>query len=104
VLIVEPGAFRTSFSGGSLHQSAAMPEYAETVGPTREMITGIDGRQPGDPALAARAILTALDAEPTPLRLVLGNDAVDALVGHLDSVRAEIAAWEKVSRGTDLAE
>jgi len=102
VLIVEPGAFRTSFSGGSLHQSAAMPEYAGTVGPTRETITGIDGRQPGDPALAARAILAALDAEKTPLRLVLGNDAVDALIGHLDQVRTEIAEWEKVSRGTDL--
>jgi NAD(P)-dependent dehydrogenase (short-subunit alcohol dehydrogenase family) len=102
VLIVEPGAFRTSFSGGSLHQSAAMPEYAGTVGPTREMITGIDGRQPGDPERAARAVLAALDAEKTPLRLVLGSDAVDALTGHLDQVRTEIADWEAVSRSTDL--
>ena len=53
VLIVEPGAFRTGFSGGALVQSRAMPEYEETVGPTRRMITGIDGAQPGDPAAAA---------------------------------------------------
>jgi len=49
VLIVEPGAFRTGFSGGALAQSREMPEYAETVGPTREMIMGIDGIQPGRP-------------------------------------------------------
>ena len=34
VLIVEPGAFRTSFSGGGLHESEAMDAYADTVGPT----------------------------------------------------------------------
>jgi NAD(P)-dependent dehydrogenase (short-subunit alcohol dehydrogenase family) len=67
VLIVEPGAFRTGFSGGALAHSQSMPEYAETVGPTREMITGINGTQPGDPAKAAQAILTALDSENTPL-------------------------------------
>jgi hypothetical protein len=61
-----------------------------------------DGTQPGDPAKAAAAVLAALDAEDTPLRLPLGDDAVDAIVGHLDSVRAEIAAWEKVSRDTRL--
>ena len=76
VLIVEPGAFRTGFSGGGLVESQALPEYQATVGATREMIKGIDGTQPGDPSKAAEAILTALDAEDTPLRLPLGNDAV----------------------------
>jgi hypothetical protein len=36
------------------------------------------GAQPGDPARAAAAILAALDAPSTPLRLPLGSDAVDA--------------------------
>jgi hypothetical protein len=63
-----------------------------------------DGTQPGDPANAATAILTALEAEQTPLRLPLGNDAVDAVLGHLDSVRAEISTWEKTARDTTLDE
>lgn len=100
VLIVEPGAFRTGFSGGALVQSKEMPEYAQTVGPTREMITGINGTQPGDPAKAARAILTALDAEDAPLRLPLGADAVEGIRGKLDSVRAELDRWEDVSLST----
>ena len=100
VLIVEPGAFRTGFSGGALVQSKEMPEYAETVGPTREMITGINGTQPGDPAMAARAILTALDAEDTPLRLPLGADAVEGIRGKLDSVSAELDRWEDLALST----
>jgi NAD(P)-dependent dehydrogenase (short-subunit alcohol dehydrogenase family) len=101
VLIVEPGAFRTGLFGGALYQSAPMDAYAETVGPTRTMAAGAHGQQPGDPAKAAAAILTALDAEKTPLRLPLGNDAVDALVAHADAIRQELLEWEQVSRGTD---
>lgn len=100
VLVVEPGAFRTSFSGAALGRSARIAAYDTTVGPTRDMITGIDGTQPGDPARAAAAILTALAADETPLRLPLGDDAVDGVLGHLDAVRAEVLAWEPVSRAT----
>ena len=60
------------------------------------------GTQPGDPAKAAAAILAALDAEQTPLHLPLGDDAVDAILGQFDSVRADITTWEKVARDTAL--
>ncbi len=103
VLIVEPGAFRTSFSGAGLVESAELPAYAGTVGPTRRMIKGVDGAQPGDPAKAARAIRTALAADTTPLRLPLGDDAVDGILGHLGAVQDEVRAWEKLSRSTAVA-
>jgi hypothetical protein len=64
------------------------------------MIKGIDGVQPGDPAKAAAAILAAVDAPTTPLRLPLGDDAVDGILARLDTVAAEVRAWEKVSRDT----
>ncbi|MFI1200327.1 oxidoreductase [Streptomyces sp. NPDC020883] len=103
VLIVEPGAFRTNLFGkGSAHFSREHPAYAEKVGATRKLVQDGAGTQPGDPVKAAAAIRLALDAENTPLRLALGGDAVDFLVGHLDSVRSELALWEKVSRGTDF--
>ncbi|MGC4948700.1 oxidoreductase [Streptomyces sp. DT224] len=101
VLIVEPGSFRTGFAGGgALRQSAPLDAYADTVGPVRNGLPDSDGKQEGDPAKAADAILTALDAENTPLRLPLGNDATDAVLGALDASRAETLAWEKVSRST----
>lgn len=104
VLIVEPGAFRTGFSGGALVQSRETAAYEETVGRTRRMITGVDGVQPGDPEKAAEAILTALDAEQTPLRLPLGADAVEGIEGKLDSVRAELEQWRKLSVATAYEE
>lgn len=73
-----------------------------TVGATRQMTQDGDGEQPGDPAKAAAAIIAAIDAPQAPLRLPLGDDAVDAITGHLDSVRAELAAWEKTARDTRL--
>jgi NAD(P)-dependent dehydrogenase (short-subunit alcohol dehydrogenase family) len=103
VVVVEPGAFRTGFSGPSLVQSARIADYDATVGTTREMITGIDGVQPGDPAKAAAAILRALDAERPPFRLPLGDDAVDGILGHLESVGAEVREWESVARATAFA-
>ena len=101
VLIVEPGAFRTGLFGATT-DSEQIADYSATVGPTRRMIQASDGQQPGDPAKAAAAILTAVDAPETPLRLPLGDDAVDAISGHLDTVRAELATWEKVARDTRL--
>jgi len=103
VLIVEPGAFRTALFS-NITASAQIADYAATVGPTRHMTETGNGTQPGDPTKAAAAILTALDSEATPLRLPLGDDAVDAILGHLDSVRAEITTWEKLARDTRLAE
>ena len=101
VLVVEPGAFRTGLMG-SRSASAEIDDYADTVGPTRAMAAAADGTQPGDPAKAAAAILAALSAENTPLHLPLGNDGVDAVLGHLDAVRAEVTAWEKTARDTDF--
>jgi len=101
VLIVEPGAFRTGFFG-STTGSEQIAGYAGTVGATRQMVQASNGRQPGDPAKAAGAIITAIDAPETPLRLPLGDDAVDAISDHLDSVRTELATWEKIARDTRL--
>jgi NAD(P)-dependent dehydrogenase (short-subunit alcohol dehydrogenase family) len=105
VLVVEPGAFRTNLFGqGAAYFSEPMEAYASTVGATRQMVESGHGNQPGDPAKAAIAILTALDAEEPPLRLALGGDSVDGIRGHLAGVTAELDAWESVARETTFDE
>ena len=101
VLIVEPGAFRTSFNGaGSLLISQPIAAYDDQIGPVRTGMPEDDGKQPGDPSKAAAAILQVLDAEHAPLRLALGNDAVDGIGEVLDAAKAELAAWEQLGRST----
>ena len=102
VLIVEPGAFRTELFG-NISASTPMSDYAGTAGKTRDMIETSAGSQPGDPAKAAAAVLTALGAPNTPLRLPLGDDAVDAILAHLDGARADIVTWEGLARDTRLS-
>jgi NAD(P)-dependent dehydrogenase (short-subunit alcohol dehydrogenase family) len=103
-LIVEPGNFRTEFGGARMHRSREIDAYADTVGPTRAFIDGVDGTQEGDPRKAAGAILGALDAPNPPLRLALGADAVDAIRAKHERLRADLDAWEAVSRSTALDE
>jgi NAD(P)-dependent dehydrogenase (short-subunit alcohol dehydrogenase family) len=103
VLIAEPGAFRTEFGGARLHRSRELDAYTETAGANRAYMDGADGTQPGDPHRAAVAIIAALDDPDAPLRLALGDDAVDAIRAKHERLRADLDAWEQVSRATALA-
>ena len=103
VLVAEPGSFRTGFGGAGMHFSRDSGLYAATAGENRAYIEGIDGTQPGDPRKAAAAIVAALDAPDAPLRLALGDDAVDAIRAQHERLRADLDGWEHVSRATALA-
>jgi NAD(P)-dependent dehydrogenase (short-subunit alcohol dehydrogenase family) len=103
VMVVEPGGFRTDFAGRSLTQSATPIEaYADTAGKRRIEHDTAHGTQAGDPAKAAQALITAVEADQTPFMLLLGNDASDGFRAALDALRAEVDAWESVSRSTDF--
>ena len=104
VTIVEPGGFRTNFSGGSLRQAERVIDgYAGTPSErTRTSIGRHNGHELGDPAKAAAAIITALEAPDAPLRLVLGADAVGMVRHKIDAVSKQLAAWEAVSIATGV--
>jgi NAD(P)-dependent dehydrogenase (short-subunit alcohol dehydrogenase family) len=102
-MIVEPGAFRTGlFRKDAAYFSAEMPEYEETVGPTRAYVRGEHLKQPGDPVLAARAILTALDSDEPPLRLVLGSDAIGNIRNRFERLQGELDRWAKLGEATAI--
>jgi len=102
VTIIEPGGFRTDFAGASTKIAEGNPAYAETVGRTAAMQRDYDGKQPGDPARAAQAIISVVSAKNPPLRLVLGSDAY-ARAERTDEARlAELRAWRETSLSMDF--
>jgi NAD(P)-dependent dehydrogenase (short-subunit alcohol dehydrogenase family) len=104
VLIVEPGSFRTGFLGERSMRRArcSLDIYAATAGTTRQVVLQRAGRQIGDPALAASAIVTVASSPNPPLRLVLGRDALNRIEGKLASVGEELQAWKHLSSATDF--
>jgi NAD(P)-dependent dehydrogenase (short-subunit alcohol dehydrogenase family) len=100
VLIVEPGAFRTSLFGSAFRTMPAMEAYASTVGPTRAWAASSDGSQGGDPVKAARAIVDAVAAGCPTLRLPLGADAVKSIREKLALVKGDVDKTERVAVAT----
>lgn len=104
VTTLAPGQFRTDWAGRSMDRAPrSLSDYDAVIDPIRAARMAKSGNQPGDPARAAEALLALVDAPAPPLRLFLGSDAL-ALVEHkLGAMRAEIAAWNELSRSTDFA-
>ena len=102
VTILEPGGFRTDFAGASTQLREGRAEYDAVVGAAARRQRDYDGRQPGDPARAAQAILALAAMAQPPLRLALGSDAVQAIE---QADRARLAAldqWRALSVSTDF--
>jgi NAD(P)-dependent dehydrogenase (short-subunit alcohol dehydrogenase family) len=103
VTVVAPGGFRTDFSGRSLTQSrSVIDDYAETAGKRRKERDTTHGTQPGDPARAGRAILTAVESAEPPAMLLLGSDALTSYRQVLNTALAEADTWEELSVSTDF--
>ena len=104
VTAVAPGGFRTDFlSAHSVRRSGGIARiYAGTVGKALAHLDDIAGRQIGDPARGAEAIIAAVDAPAPPLHLLLGSDALARTRDKLGATIDEIEAWASVTRGTDF--
>ena len=68
----------------------------------REYFAQNDGKQAGDPAKAAAAIIAAVEAPNPPKHLVLGKQAFDRMRARLERWTKELAEWRETSLGTDF--
>jgi NAD(P)-dependent dehydrogenase (short-subunit alcohol dehydrogenase family) len=100
ILIVEPGAFRTSLFGAAFRSLPPLDAYAPSVGATREFVARSHGEQAGDPVKAARAMADAVAAGAPRLRLPLGADAVSGIRQKLAEVAADVDASEAGPQAT----
>jgi NAD(P)-dependent dehydrogenase (short-subunit alcohol dehydrogenase family) len=103
VLLVEPGPFRTDWAGRSANQAPeTVPEYQDTAVARNRQIRGLSGRQPGDPARAAAAIVQMVEAPEPPLRLLLGKAALRAARLKLAALHKDFDGWVEVTEGADF--
>jgi NAD(P)-dependent dehydrogenase (short-subunit alcohol dehydrogenase family) len=102
VTIIEPGGFRTDWSGSSMTIRPSRPEYDSTVGVVARFQREYNGTQPGDPAKAAAVIIHIASLDEPPLRLLLGSDAVhraeQTALARIESDRK----WRELSVSTDF--
>ena len=104
VTALAPGQFRTDWAGRSMDRTPrSISDYDAVMDPIRAARQAKSGNQPGDPAKAAQALLAIVDAETPPVRLFLGEDALGVVHQKLDAMKAEIAAWDALSRSTSFA-
>jgi NAD(P)-dependent dehydrogenase (short-subunit alcohol dehydrogenase family) len=103
VTAIEPGPFRTDWSGRSLKQPrAGMQAYAATAGARRAEIIGNYGKQPGDPVRAADAIIQVVESPKPPMNLILGKNGLDRVRAKLKDLMRSIDEWESVTLGADF--
>ncbi|QRK12672.1 SDR family NAD(P)-dependent oxidoreductase [Archangium violaceum] len=104
VLTVQPSAFRTDWASSSRETQEPIADYDATAGAARRAYHESVGRQAGDPARAAAALVKAVEASKPPRRLLLGNEAYEAATARLDELREEFTRWEATTRGADFPE
>lgn len=102
VTAVAPGSFRTDWAGRSMARTPrSIADYDALFDPIRQAREEKSGKQLGDPAKAARAMLAVIAADHPPAHLLLGSDALRLVRNKLSALDDEIRAWEAVTVSTD---
>jgi len=102
VLLVEPSGFRTDWAGRSASEASnRIEDYEATSGKRARDLRAASGNQEGDPVRAADAIIKAVEAPNPPLRLLLGQMALQGAHAKLDLLRRDFDAWAEVTKAAD---
>jgi NAD(P)-dependent dehydrogenase (short-subunit alcohol dehydrogenase family) len=97
--IVNPGFFRTELlSEQSTHYAeASIAEYDERRAALLVAWKSTHGKQAGDPAKLAQALLTLAAQEPPPRRFLAGADAIATAEQKIADLRADIESNRQLS-------
>jgi NAD(P)-dependent dehydrogenase (short-subunit alcohol dehydrogenase family) len=104
--VVNPGFFRTELltKESTNYAPASIEDYAERNAAQREFWESMNGKQGGDPAKLARALLTIADQERPPFRFIAGADAIGAVEQKVADLQEQIDAYRDLSTSLALDE
>ncbi|MCZ2837552.1 SDR family NAD(P)-dependent oxidoreductase [Modestobacter sp. VKM Ac-2985] len=103
VHLVEPGYLQTDFLRPSSLGLPTSPR--EGYGAIREMTEAhlaMPGTQLGDPAKAARAVITVVTSGDAPLHQLLGSDSYALARSRVEALSADIEASRELAYTTDI--
>jgi NAD(P)-dependent dehydrogenase (short-subunit alcohol dehydrogenase family) len=97
--VVNPGFFRTELltKESTNYAPATIEDYAERNAAQREFWEGMNGKQGGDPAKLAQALVTITELEQPPFRFIAGADAIAQAEEKLAERRQQIDAHRELS-------
>jgi NAD(P)-dependent dehydrogenase (short-subunit alcohol dehydrogenase family) len=104
--VVNPGFFRTELltKESTNYAPASIEDYAERSAAQREFFESMNGKQAGDPAKLAQALLTIVDEEHPPFRLIAGADAITVADEKLVERQQQLDAYRDLSTSLALDE
>jgi len=105
-MLVEPGFFRTDLlsQGSTTYAASSIDDYAERTKETVTAWSGMDGKQGGDPAKLAAALVTLTESAAPPVRFAAGADAVGVFEAKADALRAQADAHRALSSSLSIGD
>ncbi len=101
--IVNPGFFRTELltRESTSYAEPSLEDYADRTAEQLKWWDAQSGKQHGDPAKLAQALLTIASQGPPPRRFIAGADAIALAEQKVDELKKQIDAYRDLS--TSLA-
>ena len=98
-MILEPGYFRTELlqPESTAFAELSIDDYADRTAQIIPAWQAMNGKQPGDPAKLAKALVQLADSEDPPLRWVAGADAVAAVEQKAQTLLSQIEVHRTLS-------
>ena len=102
-MVVEPGFFRTDLltADSTKYAEPSIEDYAERTTATVANWNSMNGKQGGDPAKLAAALVKLASQDKPPVRWVAGADAVDTVEQKGKDLIAQADAYREISSSLD---
>ena len=102
VTVLEPGGMRTDWAGSCMTIPTISEPYLPTVGAAAEGVRAYGGSEPSDPKKIAALVRRILALEEPPVRLLVGEDAID-YVDATERTQAESdKKWQHLTRSVSF--
>ncbi len=102
-IIVNPGFFRTELltKESTSFSEQHIDDYSERRAQNIAFYTGHNGKQSGDPAKLAQALITLTNEEKLPRRFIAGADAIATAEQVVATLQQQIEAYRELSNSLD---